>query len=84
MTISQGYFDSLIIYVDKIYEGFSRSALQEELRELVKKYQASFLEKMIKEKQKQLVAMEKESNMEELKKIMNDIQTYSQRLSELK
>ncbi len=84
LAISQGYFDSLTVYVDKIYEGFSPGELQGELRELVKKYQVSFLEKVIREKQKQLIDLERESNLDELKKVMNDIQIYSQRLAELK
>jgi DNA primase len=84
LTISQSYFDSLTLYVDKIYEGFSPAALQAELRDLVKKYQGSYWDKVIKEKQKQLVIVEREGNVEEIRKIMNDIQLFSQRSAELK
>jgi len=84
LTISQGYFDSLTVYVDKIYEGFGFKELQNEIQSLIKTYQIYTLERKLNEKQRELVQKEKDGNHAELEKIIREIQIFSEKLSELK
>lgn len=82
--LDKNYVDSLIVYVDKIYEGFDDARLQQELVDLVRNLKRSYLEQKVGKLRGYLAAAEKIKNDAEADKLSKEIQIESENLAKLK
>ncbi|KKR08033.1 MAG: primase protein [Parcubacteria group bacterium GW2011_GWC2_39_14] len=78
------YLDSLIIYIDEVYEGFRIDDINNELIGLIKTLTKHHLEATIKMLTKELEAAEKRNDKEQIQMLMREMQTKSEELSKLK
>jgi len=83
LEIEQSYLDSLFICVDKIYEGFTRELIQEELVALIKSAKKAFFEKKV-NVLRQSISISEQNKTADIADILKDFQYYSQKLAELK
>lgn len=83
LDIEQGYFDSLFICVDKIYEGFTKEDLRQELMALIHSVKKTFLEKKVSDMRRD-IALAEETKQQDLSQLMKDFQYFTQKLQELK
>src|SRR6056297_222501 len=80
----QSYLDSLILYIDREYEGFEPADLEKELMKLVKNLKINYLHKKLNGLNEELRSAEKENNEEAISRILKNIKAVTGRLSELK
>jgi len=78
------YLDSLIIYIDEVYEGFRIDDINNELIGLIKTLTKHHLEATIKALSKELETAEKQGDKEKIQELMREMQTQSEQLSKLK
>jgi DNA primase len=83
LEIEQGYFDSLFICVDKIYEGFTKEELRQELMALIHSVKKSFLEKKVADLRFD-IALAEQNKQQDFSQLMKDFQYFTQKLRELK
>lgn len=78
------YLDSLIIYIDEVYEGFRVDDINNELIGLIKTLTKHHLEARIKLLSKELEAAEKRGDKEKIQELMREMQTQSEQLFKFK
>ncbi|MBU1132097.1 DNA primase [Patescibacteria group bacterium] len=84
LGLNQSYLNSLIIYIDKIYEGFDAETLRLELGALIKTFKINFLHRKMKEANQLLATAEKSNDRELEQTLLKQIQYFSEQLSDLK
>ncbi|NQT49723.1 DNA primase [Candidatus Kuenenbacteria bacterium] len=82
--LSQGYLDSLVLYVDKIYEDFDLNQINLELVGLINSLKINFMTKKVSELSEKLNQAEKVGDHELIDKYIKDITVYSEQLAKLK
>jgi len=78
------YVNSLIVYIDKVYEGFSLEDINNELIGLIRTLKRHHLEARIKFLAKQLSAAEQRTDREKAEELMREMQITSEQLAKLK
>ncbi len=82
--LPRAYLDSLIIYIDQVYEGFRAEDFNNELIGLIRTLTRHHLESKIKQLSKQLVEVEKKKDKEQTDNLLREMQNYSEQLAKLK
>lgn len=82
--LSESYKDSLIVYIEQIYEGFNQNDLTQELISLITAFKVNHFTEEVKKLNKQLATAESEKNRELSNEIIKKIQYVSENLDKLK
>jgi len=82
--LPQSRLDSLIIYIDKVYEGFGLEDFNNELIGLIRTLNRHCLEQKIKYLSKQLEAADQRKDRGTAEELLREMQLYSEQLAKLK
>lgn len=78
------YIDSLIVYIDKVYEGFTTEELNTELIGLITVLRKKHLEEQVKKISKQLAQAEQNNEQEKIKELFKEMQVLYEQLAKFK
>ena len=82
--LPSSYLDSLVIYIDEVYEGFRIDDINNELIGLIQTLTKHYLETKIKTLSKELDLADKNKQKEKVQELMRTVQNLSEELAKLK